>query len=369
MRRGALFALIESEISMSKREALMKIFVTIIGLMLVLSNTSIGDDRSLKNPNPDQFRNKTDLLTPTPAIAPKASSMSIDKNDKTVADPRKLILMGGATSGGGDDTGIEVQRVLNSVYQMIANSSDLYPEEVKQALLKKARTAKIMVTDNELPVTQGQFAQYGAAFSVYDEQEAIIQIQRKRWNDIANPLITDSLLHHELAVLAGVEITGDYQYTNKFAISRDKFWQSVLAKQFVCTFNLYGRAEPPSYSRPVTREFRIGKLLGSAGVTVGFDGSRSGFDVIQDLSPQVDGQYNKVVMVSYVISSNGYLRAQLSEADVSRYKNNDWKIFSNQTKVSQEKVYLNPYDYIDGARSASIEHWDDKLVQISCSKL
>lgn len=342
----------------------MKTFLTIIGSLLLFATMSQAEEK---------IELKVDAQKPVLIL--DSQIIDLKKNPVTVRKilardlseiskiplSKKGLMMGGATSGGGDDIGLEVQRALGLVAQAIQIDSELYPSKAKQALLTKAQSVKIIITEEALPASAGQLSQYGAAFSVFDGRQAVILVQRQRWMAIDNPTIKDSLIHHELAVLAGLETTGDYRYTNLFATHRKEFWERLQSQNFVCTFSLYKKAND--------QRSASGKLMGSAGVFMRDSGVSANFEVIQDLEPQVDGKSNRAIIVRHVVSNNGYLRAQISEADVTRYKNNNWKIFSNLSEISVERVYFSPYDSVDSGRGSNLETWGDNFLQVACSKI
>ncbi|MDG0817980.1 hypothetical protein [Bdellovibrio svalbardensis] len=342
----------------------MKAFLTIIGSLLLFSAMSQAEEKLQLNVD----NGKQIFISDSQVVNLKNNSVTVKKilnkdlsEISKIPSSQKGLLMGGATSGGGDDIGLEVQRALSLVVQAIQIDSELYPSKVKQALLTKAQSVKILITEEALPAGVGKLSQYGAAFSVFDGRQAVILIQRQRWVAIDNPTIKDSLIHHELAVLAGLETTGDYQYTNLFATQRAKFWERLQSQSFVCTFSLYKKTnDRNSVSR---------KLMGSAGVFIGDPGVSSNFEVIQDLEPHVDGKSNRAIIVRYVLAGSGYLRAQISEADVTRYKNSSWKTFSNLSEISVERIYFSPYDSVDTGRGSNLETWGDNFLQVACSKM
>lgn len=342
----------------------MKASLTIIGSLLLFAALSSAVEKSPLKVDTEKkiviFNSQIIDLKKHPITVKKILNKDLSEVSK-IPFSDKEVSRGGATSGGGDDTGLEVQSALSLVIQALQSGTELYPKKIKEALLDKAKNVKIIITDESLPVQAEDVSQYGAAFSVFDGQESVILIQRKRWLAIDSPTIKDSLLHHELAVLAGIESTGSYPYTDLFARYRKKFWEHHQSQKFVCTFSLY---------RKVNEKGSVGgKLLGSAGIFIHDLGVSSNFEVIHDLTSQVDGKSNRAFIVRYVVSNNGYLRAQILEADVTRYKNSSWKIFSNSSDVSQEKNYFSPYARMSEDRGASIENWGDKFLQVACSKI
>ncbi|HWU43810.1 MAG TPA: hypothetical protein VN132_10240 [Bdellovibrio sp.] len=268
---------------------------------------------------------------------------------------------GGATSGGGDDIGLEVSRAIHFILQMVSQDQGVvYSTESKKHLLSLEKLIRILVIDAELPATVDGITQNGFAYSFNDGENVLILIQSNRWKEAQNPADVERTLHHELAVLTGLEKTGDYNVTDKFTQARVAFWQKVLSQNFACTFSLFSKSQTADGSQSIE------KFLGAAGVVKKMDG-QGGFVTLARTGNKLSNEYYPSVIVRYVISANGYLRAAISEADVLEI-GSDWRTFQNLRNNSKEKVYFTPYDLIE-PQGSNLESWGPYFVQISCSKI
>jgi hypothetical protein len=269
---------------------------------------------------------------------------------------------GGATSGGGDDVGPEVSRSVRFILQMIAqDQGSVYSAEAREHLLSLGKLIRILIVDTELPATINGITQNGFAYSFNDSETVLILIQSDRWKAAQNPVFVERTLHHELAVLAGLEKTGDYTLTDRFAKARMAFWQKVLSQNFACTFSLFSKDSELEH-----QTLSIGKFLGAAGIVKKMD-TQSGFVTLARVGNKSNDDYYPSVIARYVVSAEGYLRAMISEADVLE-KGANWRSFQNLRNNSTEKVYFSPYDLID-PQGSNLESWGQYFVQVSCSKI
>jgi hypothetical protein len=275
--------------------------------------------------------------------------------------------LGGATSGGGDEVGIEATQVLNGVVSMIENTN-----QFDKRLVEISKEVKIFVTDRELPnLDQAQvlssdafvvsIQQSGVAYSIRDNSGARIFIQRQRWEKLSDSLFKESLLFHELAVLSGVEATGDYKYTRLFFEKRGAYWESMKSMTTVCTVALF------SSIKQTTGNFLIGEFLG-ANSFKNAAGVSAGMKVLYDIEPHNSGKPGRAVIFNYVLSGHGHLRGFVEIADASYFNRNQNVFITKTYNRSEKQVYLNPYagkvNY-----EAHFSRWENYYIQVGCSKL
>lgn len=264
---------------------------------------------------------------------------------------------GGATSGGGHDIGAEASRAFRLIFKMISeDKGEVYSAEERKYLLNLEKLIKILVTDKELPASVGSTTQNSFAFSFNDGDNVMVLIQSERWKSAESPLKIEKTLHHELAVLAGLEKTGEYSRTDKFMEKRLAFWQKVQSQSFACTFSLFSKEQ----------NGQLGKFIGASGVVKKMD-THSGFVTLAPIASRASDEYVPSVIARFVMSAEGYLRAVISEADVLE-KNQDFRTFKNVRSLSKEKVYFTPYDLVDPLGS-NLDTWESYYVQVSCSKI
>lgn len=111
-------------------------------------------------------------------------------------------------------------------------------------------------------------------------------------------------------------------------------------------------------------------MIGAAG-TIFRDNSSvgGGFEVLADLEKREGQDFTNSVIIRYVASGNGYLRAVFSEAMTSVIENSNFKIFDKVSKTSGQKILFTPYDVAEGMGEARLIPWEHYLVQVGCSKL
>ena len=275
---------------------------------------------------------------------------------------------GGATSGGGDEVGIEVSRVISLVNEMVQNEpGQIYSEKMKAAINKMATRPKIFIDDMELPARAGDREQNGVAFSVYDGKQATIRIQRQRWEALMNPVKKDVIIHHELAVLAGIERTGDYVVSTKFEAKQSLFWEKARSKKFLCSISLFEKK--PDFTELVDEPaMNIGEAVGSVAFHINFVGAKGGMGVIHQLTPPDKKGESRALFARWVISSSGYLRASLAEATLIYGEWGNvitWKSLTNETP---EKVYYTPYESLE-VTGGRFGVWGKYYTLVSCTKL
>lgn len=258
---------------------------------------------------------------------------------------------GGATSGSGDDDGLEVKQVLRVITEMInSNKTTIYTKEEKEALLTKAALAKIIMIDERLSEDTSVGRQDGAAFSYSNDTETVLGIQRARWRNISLVVERERLVHHELAIVAGLEQTGEYHLSDKFKKERAVLWDQLLSKKIICVVSLFNKKKNPQDGNMEPE-----RLLGSGGVVM-----TSSTDVKGGWTPVT----NEVVF-RYVTSGTGYLRGVFSRATVDP----SGRYFENTRESSQEAVYFTPYNLLEIDRGSTLKEWSDFFTMVNCAKI
>ncbi len=284
---------------------------------------------------------------------------------------------GGATSGGGDEVGLQVQKVLRFVTSTIKQHREIYDSSpsglsVQQAILSIAQLSpKIVVVDSTLPAKseEGNGTQLGAAFSSYDNGSAQIQIQRDRWKRISDPVVMEELIHHELAVMAGVEKTGDYRWSDRYTAISKKFWESRKSESILCSVSLFGLAEKPfaearSGGYSVGIKIAPGKLVGSHGFSVDFGIVSSGWGVLTKEQPGAFASDSDGIIFRYVVGGVGYLRGIFSKARLPK----DDFYFSQVRDLTPEITFYDPYDWVESSKESLLKQYDFGFVLVGCSR-
>ncbi len=281
-----------------------------------------------------------------------------------VCYPHFCYAEGGATSGGGDEDGIDAQHVLRIVTDFIkADNFSIYSAEERKLLLTKSSLVeKIIMTDEELPVNTSVGIQKGAGFSRSDENNTIIKINRKRWLGMRTVVDNEVFIHHELAVLAGIETTGDYRISDKqFRKFRSILWEKLFSKKIICAVSLFNKEIDAQSGK-----FQPKHLVGSAGIVV-----NSSTDVTSDWRivkmHSKDEDKNTAVIFRYVASGNGYLRGVFSDATI--VSNPGHSFFSEIKNESKQRVFYTPYNLLEIDREATLKEWNDYFSMVSCSKI
>ncbi len=273
-------------------------------------------------------------------------------------------IAGGATSGGGDDVGIEVKQVLGIVTDMIKSDHTLLTKQIKAKLLAKAASIKkIIVVNHNLPVETAVGTQNGEAFSRSNRQFSIMKIVRQRWLQDDAPYRQETLIFHELAVMAGIETTGDYHLSIQFQKEREAFWEHMLANGVACTVSLFTQKK-----NPFDNSLEPGEYIISSGFVMNSTTSvRGGFVNIKHLSSN-DRLQNKSVIFRYITSGTGYLRGMFSDATIVNAATSD-AFFTSVWNNSNEITYFTPYDLIAGSRQPIFRKWSKYFTMVSCAKL
>jgi len=284
---------------------------------------------------------------------------------------------GNEGSGGGDDTGLQVQKVLRFVTKTIREHQEIYDSSpsglsTQQAILAIAQSSPhIIVVDSPLPAKSGDGSatQLGTAFSSYKNGVAQIQIQRDRWSRIIDPVVMEELIHHELAVMAGVESTGDYKLSDRYAAISRKFWDSRKSESTLCSASLFELSEKPTVvttSRGLTMGKKIapGKMIGSVGFSIEMGITASDWGVLTKDQPGLFDSDSDGIIFSYVVSGEGYLRTIFSKARISK----DNSFFSQVRDLTPEVVFYDPYDWLDASRESLVKQYDFGFVLVGCSR-
>lgn len=256
----------------------------------------------------------------------------------------------GATSGSGDDDGLEVKQVLRVITEMISSDkTTIYTKVEKEALLTKAALAKIIMIDDRLSEETSVGRQDSAGFSHSDETETVLGIQRARWRGISGIVERERLVHHELAIVAGLEVTGDYHLSDKFKKERTILWDQLFSRKIVCTVSAFSKTK-----NIIDGSIEPDKLLGSGGIVMNSDSVRNGWT-------PVTGD----IIFRYVTSGLGYLRGAFTRATVDP----KGRFFENERESSRQEVYFTPYNLLEIDRGSILKEWSDYFTMVNCAKI
>lgn len=280
---------------------------------------------------------------------------------------------GGATSGGGHDLGAYAKRILGVVADAIQESQGIYTIEQKQLIqLRSSQVSKVLISDAELPVanvghTLGTtIIQQGTAFSSWspDTQTGQVSLQKEKFSAIVDPIAIEVLFAHELAVMAGIETTGDYRLSDAFGAQRAKSWEKRLAHQSICTFTVFNKKLRYGANIP-------GEILGTAstgitsGQTVG-----GGIALLYDLEKRKHARPADSIVIRYVLGNHGYLRAVVSRAQTTPGMPGQIQLAGPITAdLTPEVVYYTPYDWEVAIRESRLKEYDFGFLMVSCARL
>lgn len=296
-----------------------------------------------------------------PAIGPSGSSC----RPKFESSPfqsiegltgKLMLAEGGGTSGGGDSDGLAAAtRTLFAVTKAIRMAEKgVYTEEEKKKLLEAADKLKILSVDEDLLVKSVDAVQNSTAYSTWTGDSPITLLNRGRWNKIEKATDRENLLHHELAVLAGLEKTGDYRLTAKFAEFRKNSWKFREERTQICTVSLFQK------KKTLSGKEIPGEALGVASIVMDHVGAKSDWAKIGNISDK------REVKVLYVIDSGGYLRLKIVEVD--RQEKGRGFLLENQKALFEEGVLIDPYsdDFYPGSSTKNVV-FGDYFMSVSCS--
>ena len=137
------------------------------------------------------------------------------------ASPEQIKPMEGSSGrGGGDPLALEFKASAEVALKNIELMKQLPFSAVNIALLQsKIDSAKIEVSDNKLPVTDGGTVQDSAAVNSPDEN--LIVINRADYLAIKNVSVQQALALHEFLSLCGLESTGNYPISGQYLIAEE----------------------------------------------------------------------------------------------------------------------------------------------------
>ncbi len=280
---------------------------------------------------------------------------------------------GGATSGGGHDLGLYAKRIIGIVADAINDSQGIYTTEQKQLIkLRSSQVSKVLISDAELPVANSghgigtSIIQQGTAFSSWspDTQTGQVSLQKDKFNALVDPIAIEVLFAHELAVMAGLETTGDYHLSDAFGTLRSKFWEKRLASQTICTFTVFDKKLRYGLNVP-------DKIVGTA--TTGLTSGQTiggGLALLYHLKKHSRARANDSVIIRYVLGNHGYLRAIVSRAPTTLGIKNDVMLAGPiAANLTPEVVYYTPYDWEVAIRESRLKEYDFGFMMVSCARL
>lgn len=124
-------------------------------------------------------------------------------------------LRGSEGVGGGDEVGLEFQKVLQDVLEEVRVQMPSLFEVLKRNNLQGlAVNLKIVVADDELNVGYMAYIQDSTAANL--PETLTILVNRKRWLAITDYKLKKAVALHELLSLAKLESTGSYSLSSKY---------------------------------------------------------------------------------------------------------------------------------------------------------
>lgn len=255
---------------------------------------------------------------------------------------------GSGSSGGGDERGIGISLTLKQLARRITQMGDAVTTADKRSEIESiASQAEILIVNEDLPaekpvdLNRDQIkVQIGLAYSQWiknDQGELVplIQINAYRLKNEKDEERKNLTLVHELFVLAGLEKTGQYTYTNRYHDQLSTNWKMVAENrsQGVCTITAFQKGlNNPAYGEYVNWASRdqIGDTLGQATLTINHVGASGVAGKIFIINKK------RAVSVSGVMDSAGYFRAEIGEAQ------SEWPYVIEKVLV-KSKVYYSPY--------------------------
>lgn len=241
---------------------------------------------------------------------------------------------GGYTGGGGDFDGEVASRSLWAVLQFMSEQR-YYAAADRSRLIELGPRLRILVVDKALPARVGGITQNGAAYSEWVKEGAnripAMTLQRTRWMAIGKALDREALIHHELCVLAGLEVTGDYHLTNEFVKQRQASRNLSDERAEICTLSLFTKKVSLRGKELPDRP------LGTGAIVMEWMGMRGGRVKIGDIDE------HREVRALYVIGSDGYLRLKLYESDHLTKAEEFSELYKNETLLKDETVLFDPY--------------------------
>ena len=280
---------------------------------------------------------------------------------------------GGATSGGGHDLGVYAKRIFTALVDAIEESKDIYSSDEKKLIkLRSAQIEKILISDSELPTANEDhslgtsFIQNGTAFSEWNPttEKGLVTFQRKKLDALVDPIAIEILFAHELNIMAGIEVTGDYRKSDAFGKQRAKYWETRKAAKTICTFSILDK------KTKLGGQVTPGKLLGTSvtGLTTGASVG-GGLVRVYDTEVRKGKNPTESIIIQYVLGSEGYLRATVSRAKTVPFA--DTYILNGEIieSLTPEVAYYNPYDWEVAIREARLKEYVFGFIMVSCARL
>lgn|GEM_PF-6700281 len=151
---------------------------------------------------------------------------------------------------------IQIKRsMLLSGAEVYENSSDL------KSWFIAADQTNVRFVDSDLPAEVNEVVQQGTAYSCENLKtgEMFTFLNRTLWSRLTEPADQEALIHHEIAVLAGLESTGNYAFTQKFVQARKNSYIARYAlDSLVCQLTLFEKSSNGSADKPIAqKEIRI----------------------------------------------------------------------------------------------------------------
>lgn len=263
--------------------------------------------------------------------------------------------LGGATSGGGDSTGINAQRIAEGIFELILTIGDESYSAEELAVVSQIKSElRIVMTEEDLPVSVDGKTQNGFAYSVRTNSQSTMFLNRHKWESLETLLEKEVLIHHEIMVLAGIEATGEYHASLEFERNRQTFWRAMEDKSLLCNINVFAKGNIPE---------RMGAPVGSTTVVNGAFMTKSDFGYIGTLTN------GKALIWRGVIDSLGFFRMQLDEVSHSAGRQPVQRHhldLGTLRNVEPMRVYFDPYQ-IERPLSNPIYTGSQFVIAVNCN--
>ena len=121
----------------------------------------------------------------------------------------------GQDRGGGDEIGLEFQKIAHATLADLKTHQPFLYEQLKNKNLESVIENLYVVTvDTPLKILVG--TSYQDSVAVNDPKESLILVQRARWENVKDERIKAGIVLHEILSLVGIEETGFYPISSRY---------------------------------------------------------------------------------------------------------------------------------------------------------
>lgn len=146
----------------------------------------------------------------------KSYKLSPDEKKDLEQIFEKIKRIGGNSGGGGDEMGLDFHQVFGEAVAFLKTNDPKTYKQIEAAGLEKlVQDAEILVLDENLPVDAQGFIQNSAAYN--NPELGVVLLNRGRMGSIRKSALRGAIALHEIASLAGLEKTGKYPISGRYA--------------------------------------------------------------------------------------------------------------------------------------------------------